>query len=104
MFENHFFSLESEHPQQGSFERITSRDSDRCRHARGGIDKGKMICHVKVRFALNRSKCFRTFDGGCSEYRMSGKKGDHARLDAKMNIPLNSRILSKGGIMNGLDS
>src|SRR5690242_7660965 len=98
---NHFYSLESEHPQHGSLERITSRDSDR--HVRGGIDKDKMIHHVKVRFALNRSECFRTFDGNSREYRMSGEKGDHARTDVKMNITLNSRLLSKRGITNGLD-
>lgn len=62
---NHFYRLESEHPQHGSLERITSRDSDR--HARGGIDKDKMICYVNVRFALNRSECFRAFDGDWSE-------------------------------------
>lgn len=100
-FENHFYSLESEQPQHGPPERITSRDSDR--HVRGGIDKDKMICHVNVRFALNRSECFRAFDGDWREYRMSGENGDHARLDVKMNIPLNSRLLSKRGITNGLD-
>ena len=98
---NHFYSLESEHPQHGSPERITSRDSDR--HVRGGIDKDKMIHHVKVRFALNRSECFRALDRDWSEYRVSGEKGDHARLDVKMNVPLNSRLLSKRGIMNGVD-
>ena len=28
---------------------------------------------------------------------MSGAEGDYARLGSKMNIPLNSRLLGKGG-------
>jgi hypothetical protein len=35
---------------------------------------------------------------------MSGENSDYARLDAKMNIPLDSSLLSKRGITNGLDS
>jgi hypothetical protein len=62
-----------------------------------------MICHVNVRFALSRSECFRAFDGDWSEYRTSGEKGEHARLDVKMNITLNSRLLSEWGITYGLD-
>ena len=89
ILESHFYSLASEHPQHGSFERTTSGDSGRCWHAPGGTDKDKMICHLKVRFALNRPECFRAFDGDWGEYRMSGEKGDHARFDVKMNIPLN---------------
>ena len=103
IIDNHFFSLKPEHSQYGSFERITSRDNDRCSYARSGIDKDKMICDVEVRLALNRPECFRAFDGGCGEYRMARQKGHHAGLDVKMNIPLNPRLLSKRGIMNGLD-
>ena len=103
IMENHFYSLESEHPQHSSFERVTSRDGDRCWRARGGIDKDKMICHIKVRFVLSRSECFRTLDGDWSEYRMSGEKGDHSSRDVKMNITLNARLLGQRGIMHGLD-
>src|SRR5688572_14636316 len=48
IIENHFFSLTSEHPQQGSFERVASRNCDRCWHGRAGIDNDKMIGHIKV--------------------------------------------------------
>jgi hypothetical protein len=62
-----------------------------------------VVRNVKVRVALNRTECLCAFDGRWSEQRMAGENGDHARIEVKVNIPLNSRVLSKSSIMSGRD-
>ncbi len=72
IFDHHFLGLESKHSQNGSFEYIPPWDGHRCGHISGSIDKNKMIRHIKVRFTLNRTECFRAFDADLSEQRVPG--------------------------------
>jgi hypothetical protein len=67
ILDKHSYGLTSEDAQHGSFEHISSRHREPSRHARGVIDKDKVVRHLNVRVALNRSECFRTFDGGWIE-------------------------------------
>ena len=89
---HHFLGLESKHSQNGSFEYIPSWYSHRCGHT-SGIDKNKMICHIKARFTLNRTECFRAIDPDLSEYRVPGEQGYYTRVDIQVDIPLNTRCL-----------
>lgn len=103
IFDSHFFSLKSKNSQNSSVESIPSLDGDWRGHAGGRRIDDEVIRHRDVRFALNRSECFRIFDGGLRKQGMPGFEGYNPRLDVEAHIPLNSRCLSQRGIMNALD-